>query len=172
MQSVGNQHSIHRNKQNDFLGKQKTALQSLVPNNSANKNALLLSFFQVAHVFMQQRKSLTEPESVIKPCLNIEANLLRGGKKALEKVQQIPLSNDTMSVRSFIIAEDMKPQMIAKLIEALCFASQFDKTTNHAQLIVYCRFPNKSAGKIVQHFLCCLPIGLQTTGKIHFFQAG
>ena len=110
-----NKHSIHRNKseqflkkQYDYLCKQKIALQSLVLNNSYNKNALLLSSFEIAHVLMQQRKPYTEAESVIKPCLKIIANLLHGGKNALKKVQQIPLSNDTMTVRSGMIAEDIK----------------------------------------------------------------
>ena len=77
-------------------------------------------------------------------------------------MQQIPLSNDTMTVRSAMIAEDIKQQLIANLIEAPCFALQFDETTdigNDAQLIVHCRFPNKSVGKIVEHFLFCLPVG-------------
>ena len=115
-----NKHSIHRNKseqffkkQYDYLCKQKTALQSLVINNSYNKNDLLLSSFQRAHVLMQQRKPSTEAESVIKPCLKIVANLLHGGKNGLEKVQQIPLSNDKMTVRSGMTAEDIKEQLIA-----------------------------------------------------------
>ena len=173
-----NKHSIHRNKSerffkklHDFLGKQKTALQSLITNSSANKNALLLSSFQIAHVLMQQRKPYTKAESVIKPSLKIVANLFHGGKNALEKLQQIPLCNDTMKVRSAMIAEDMKQQLIAKLIKAPCFAMEFDKKTDitsYGQLIVYCRFPNKIIGKIVQHFLCYLPIGLQTAGKFIF----
>ena len=129
-----NKHNIHRNKseqffkkQYDYLCKQKTALQSLVINNSYNKNALVLSSFQTAHVLMLQRKPYTEPESAITPCLKIVANLLHGGKNVLEKVQQIPLSNDTMTVRNGIIAEDIKEQLIAKLIEAPCFALQFAK---------------------------------------------
>ena len=71
---------------------------------------------------MQQRKQYTETESVIKPCLKIVANLLLGGKNALEKVQQIPMSNDTMTVRSAMTAQDLKQQLIAKFIEAPCFA--------------------------------------------------
>ena len=173
-----NKHGIHRNKseqffkkQHDSLCKQQTAVQRLVVNNSANKNALLLSSFQIAHVLMQQKKPYTEAESVIKPCLKIVANLLHGGQNALEKVQQIPLSNDTMTARSAMIAGDIKQQLIANLIEAPCFALQLDETTdisNDAQLIVYCRFPNKSVGKIVKHFLFCLPVGLQTTGEFNF----
>ena len=173
-----NKHSIHRNKskqffkkQYDYLCKQKTALQSLVINNSYNKNALLLFSFQIAHVLMQQRKPYTEAKSVIKPCLKIAANFLHGGKNASEKVQQIPLSNNKMTVRSVMIAEDIKKQLIAKLIEAPCFALQFDETTditNDAQLIVYFRFPNKAVGEIVEHFLFCLSVGLQTTGAFIF----
>ena len=114
----------------------------------------------------QQKKPYTDAESVIKPCLKIVANLLHGGLNALEKVQEIPLSNDTMTARSAMIAEDIKQQLIANLIESPCFALQFDETTdigNDAQRFVYCRFPNKSVGKIVEHFLFCLPVGLQTT---------
>ena len=57
------------------------------------------------------------------------------------------------------------------MIEAPCFALQFDETTNitnDAQLIVYCRFPNKAVEKIVEHFLFCLSVGLQTTGEFIF----
>ena len=71
-----------------------------------------------------------------------------------------------------MIAEDMNQQLIAKLIEASCFALQFDETTditNHAQLIVYCRFPSKSVGKLFNIF-CCFPIGLQTTEEFIFFK--
>ena len=70
-----------------------------------------------------------------------------------------------------MIAEDMKQQLIAKLIEALCFASQFDKTTditNHAQLIVYCRFPNKSVGQIVKHFFVVFLLDCKLLGKFIF----
>ena len=59
-----------------------------------------------------------------------------------------------------MIADDIKQQLIAKLKEAPFFALQFDETTdikNNAQLIVYCRFPDKSVKKIVEHCLFCLP---------------
>ena len=100
-----NKHSIHQNKskqyfkkQHDFFGKQKIALQLLATNNYGNKNALLLSSFQIAHVLMQQTKLYTETELVINSCLKIVANLLHDGKNASEKVQQIPLSSDIMNV--------------------------------------------------------------------------
>ena len=67
-----------------------------------------------------------------------------------------------MKVRSAMIAEDITQQLIAKQIEEPYFALQFEETTdiaNHARLIIYCLFSNKSVDKFVQHFLCCLPIG-------------
>ena len=70
-----------------------------------------------------------------------------------------------------MIAEDIKQQLIAKLIKAPCFALQFDEIKdikNHAQLIVYCRFPNESVKKIVEHYLSCLPVGLQSTREFIF----
>ena len=124
-------------------------------------------------MLIQQRKPYTEAKSIIKPCLKIVANLLHGGKNTLEKVQQISLFNDTMTVRNGMIAEDIKEQLIAILIGrfAPCFALQFEETTditNNAQLIVYCQFVNKTVQKIVEHFLFCLSVGLQTTGEFIF----
>ena len=171
-------HAIHQNKsvqffkkQHDYLYNQQSALKSLVRNTSANTKPLLFSSFQIAHVLMQQKKPYSEAESVIKPCLKIVANLCHGGKQAVDKVEQIPLSNDTMSVRGSMIADDIKQQLIAKLKEAPCFALQLDETADikhDAQLIVYCRFPDKSVKKIVEHFLFCLPVGVQTTGEFIF----
>ena len=79
---------------------------------------------------MQQKMPLSEAESVIKPCLKIVANLCHGGKQAADKVEQVPLSNDTLTVRGSMIAEDIKPQLIAKMKEAPCFALQLDETTD------------------------------------------
>ena len=90
------------------MRKQNTALQSLIINNLAIKKTLLLSSFQIAIALMQQKNPYTEAESVSKACLKIVAHLLHGGRYAEEKVQQTPLSEDTMTVQSAMIAEDIK----------------------------------------------------------------
>ena len=56
---------------------------------------------------MHQKKPPSKAESVIKPCLKITANLLHDGEQAVDKVEQIPLSNDAISARSAMIAEDI-----------------------------------------------------------------
>ena len=76
-----------------------------------------------------------------------------------------------MIASSGMIDADIKQQLIAKLIEAHCFAPQFYKTTdikNNTQLIVYCRFPEESVKKILENFLFCLPVGLHSTGEFIF----
>ena len=60
----------------------------------------------------------------------------------------------------------IKKIVLAKLRLALCFGFQLDETTditNKAQLIVYVRFPDTERMKIVDHYLFCLPIGIDTT---------
>lgn len=120
---------------------------------------------------MREKKPCNKAETVIKSGLKIGANRLHGGKQGMDKVELIALSNDTMAVRGTMIAQDLKLQLIAKLMDTPCFALQFDETTdikNDAQLIFYCRCPATSVGKIVKHFLFCPPIWQMTTGESIF----
>ncbi|XP_078256189.1 protein FAM200A-like [Rhinoraja longicauda] len=161
----------HGNHQNKYLWKQQNFFQSMVKNDTATKKTLLLASLQIAHVFMKEKKPYTEAEKVVRPCLKIVANLLHSGKQAVDKVVQIPLTNDTMKLRSTMIAEDVKHQLMAKLLEAPFFALQFDEPMdikNDAQLIVHCRLPDQSLGKIVEHYLFGVPVGEQTTGEFIF----
>ena len=65
-----------------------------------------------------------------------------------------------------MIAASLKEIVLAKLRLAPCFELQLDETTDitsKAQLIVYVRFPSTERMKIVDHYLFCLPIGIDTT---------
>ena len=65
-----------------------------------------------------------------------------------------------------MIAASLKEIVLAKLRLAPCFGLQLDETTDitsKAQLIVYVRFPSTERMKIVDHYLFCLPIGIDTT---------
>lgn len=90
----------------------------------------LLASLQIAHVLMKEKKPYTAAEKVVKPCLKIIAYLPHGRKQAVDKIVQIPLSNDTMKLRSTVIAEDLKHQLMAILLEAPFFALLFDETTD------------------------------------------
>ena len=91
----------------------------MVTKDSLTQKPLLIASLQIANVPMQEKKA----ETVVKPCLKMIANLLQGGKKAVDKGAQIHLSNDTMKRRSTIIVEDLKQQLIAKLKKSFILCS-------------------------------------------------
>ena len=65
-----------------------------------------------------------------------------------------------------MIAVSLKEIVLAKLRLAPCFGLQLDEATdisNKAQLIVYVRFPSIERMKIVDRYLFCFPISIETT---------
>ena len=120
---------------------------------------------------MSQKKPFTLAESVVKPCLEIVAQEIHGGATAVTKVQKLALSDNTMQRRCSLIAASLKEIVLAKLLLAPFFGLQLDEMTyitSKAQLIVYVRFPNTERMKIVDHYLFCLPIGIDTTALSKF----
>ena len=58
------------------------------------------------------------------------------------------------------------PEGTASSKIATLFGIQLDETTDirrEAQLIVHCRFPDIEEKPIVEHYLCCLQLGIETT---------
>ena len=74
-----------------------------------------------------------------------------------------------------MIAASLKEIVLAKLRLAPCFGLPLDETTDissKAQLIVYVRFPSIERMKIVDHYLFCFPIGIETTALSGFSKFG
>lgn len=169
------QHSEHKNKSKEFfeairaeLKKQQRSFDSIMVHQEKEEKSLLMTSMEIAHILMKYKKPFTLAETVILPCLEIAAQHLHGGKKPLDKVRSIPLSDSSMKRRSVAVAEDLKDQLLTRLRAAPWFGLQFDETTdivNVAQLLAYCRFPDSQSKKIVEHFLFCLPLGVQTTAE-------
>ena len=84
--------------------KQVSLLESQVK--SANKD-LVLASLKMAHVVMKRKRPYTELESVVLPCLEIAADILHGGKKAVTKVREIPLLDNTTKRRCDDILKDL-----------------------------------------------------------------
>ena len=134
-------------------------------------NDLVLASLQMAHVVMKRKRPYTELESVVLPCLEIAADTLHGGKKAVSKVRQIPLSDNTTKRRCDGISEDLLKQLLDKLKKAHSYGIQFDETTyisNEVQLIVYCRLADEEAKTIVEHYLYCLKVCVSATAQTIF----
>ena len=164
-------HSEHKNKSATFF-KQQTRQYALQQQRfeqlmvARSDQPLVITSLKIAHVLMSQMKPFTLAESVAKPCLEIVAQEIHGGTMAVTKVQKLALSDNTMQRRCSLIAASLKEIFLAKLRLAPCFGLQLDEMTyitSKAQLIVYVRFPSTERMKIVDHYLFCLPIGIDTT---------
>ena len=85
--------------------------------------------------------------------------------------RQISLSDSTAKRTFDRISEDLRNQLLDKLKRAHSYGIQLNKTTDisdERQLIVYCRFANEEAKIIVEHYLCCLKIGVSATAQAIF----
>ena len=81
-------------------------------------NDWVLASLQMAHVVMKRKRPYTELESVFLSSLEIAADTLQGGEKAIAKVRQIPLSDSTTKRRCDRISEDLLNQLVVKLKKA------------------------------------------------------
>ena len=153
-----------RKKQSNLFDKQ-IGLQS-----TQDKN-LLLASLKMSHHMMKVKRPYTELESVVLPCLEIVADLIHGGKKEVNKIKQIPLSDTTVAQRCAVISADIKEQLIQKILKASSFGVQLDESTDitsEAQLIVFCRFPDIEINRIVEHYLFFQPAGVRATAETIF----
>ena len=85
--------------------------------------------------------------------------------------RQISLSDSTAKRTFDRISEDLRNQLLDKLKRAHSYGIQLNKTTDisdKVQLIVYCRLANEEAKTIVEHYLCCLKIGVSATAQAIF----
>ena len=86
----------------------------MIKNDSAIKKTYPFGFFYVARKLMNERRSYTETESVVKSYLEIVANLLHDGNQAVHKVAQIPSFKNTVKHRFDMVADSLKQQLMAK----------------------------------------------------------
>ena len=131
----------------------------------------MLASLKMAHVVMKRKRPYTELESVVLPCLEIAADILHGGKKAVSKVREIPLSDNTTKRRCDNISKDLLKQLVVKLKKSPAYGLQLDETTDISddqQLIVYCRFVDAEAKTTVEHYLCCVKVGVSATAQSMF----
>ncbi len=85
--------------------------------------------------------------------------------KIAELLKSIPLSNDTVSMRITLTADDVKSHLISCITCSDTFAIQIDESTdimNHVQMMVFVRYEHERM--IYEDFLLCKPIPKTTKG--------
>ena len=86
-------HSEHKNKSATFF-KQQTRQYAVQQQRfellmvARSDQPLVITSLKIAHVLMSQKKPFTLSESVVKPCLEIVAQEIHGGARAVTKVQR------------------------------------------------------------------------------------
>lgn len=149
--------AMKKNKEN-----QKLMLKNIVaPNKSV---PLVRASLRIAHLMAVHKSPFTEAQDVIGPTLCIVAEELFD-KIALIKVKEVPL--DTMTKRTQLIAEDLEDEISQKVRSSPWFGIPFDESTdvcNRAQLICFIRFLDMDKEDILEDFLFCEDVGVDTKG--------
>ena len=125
----------------------------------------------MANIVIKRKRPYIELESVVLPCHEIAANILHGGKKAVSKMRKISLSDHTTERKCDDILKDLVKQLVIKLKKNPAYGLQLDETTDildEAHMIVYCRFVIAEAKTTVEHYLCCVEVGVSTTAQSIF----
>ena len=89
-------------------------------------------------------------------------------KKTERKFQNIFLSDTTVSRRGFHMVEDLLEQLLCKIGKVPRHGLQLDKSTDigrRAQLLVFIRIPDTDLYNIVDEYLCCLDLEVNTSAE-------
>ena len=125
--------------------------------------ATLEASYRIALRVAECKKAHTIGEELIKPCL-VESVRLVCGEKEAEKINQIPLSNNTIKRRIDEMSEDILEQVIGEIKNSAYFALALDESTdvaNCSQLLVYARYLKD--GDLKEEFL--FSHSLETTAR-------
>lgn len=108
----------------------------------ATSEKSLVASFEISKLIAQSKKPHTIGETLVKPSL-IKAVEEVLGLEAKKKIQDIPLSNNTVKVRIELMSNDIEEQLVSKIKKSPFFALQCDESTdisNCCQLLVFVRF--------------------------------
>ncbi|XP_022823722.1 SCAN domain-containing protein 3-like [Spodoptera litura] len=108
----------------------------------ATSEKLLVASFEISKLIVQSKKPHTVGETLVKPCL-IKAVEEVLGLEVKKKIQDIPLSNNTVKARIELMSSDIEEQLVSRIKKSPFFALQCDESTdisNCCQLLVFVRF--------------------------------
>lgn len=163
-------HKEFNNKPRDFFirkVKELTAQKKVMSTISKVDYSLVKASYLVAFRIAKCKKPYNIGETLIKPCLlDVTSELL--GPSAAKKMNDLPLSNDTISRRINDISVDIEEQVIDKVKLSKWFSIQLDKSTDVSQkaiLLCYVRFIDFQTSELCEDLLCCCELPSHTTGS-------
>jgi len=132
--------------------------------NTVNQKALRASY-QLAVRIAKSKKPHNIAESLILPAaIEMCREMCRG--VVADKLKMIPVLNDTIHRRISNAANDVKDQLVKRILLARKFAIQLDEPTDvagHAQLIAYVRYIYEHS--MEEDILLCKELPTNTTAE-------
>ena len=130
--------------------------------------------FVVAWKIARAKAPQIAGENLIKPA-SVEMARIMCGDAVANKLEMVPLSNDTMKRRIKELSRNVLQQTITAIRHCERFSLQLDETTDigsDAQLMVFVQYFDTN--DFVEQFLFCHPLAKNTTGeeifkKVNFF---
>nr|XP_054771475.1 SCAN domain-containing protein 3-like [Lytechinus pictus] len=120
---------------------------------------------RVSWILNKNKLPFTASE-VVKECMVETAKVLCPEK--VETLKKIPLSNDTNTRRSEVLANNLKDELLEKLKVADAISLAIDESTDItdvAQLALFVRFLDESSGTFREELLELLPLTGSTTSS-------
>ena len=127
--------------------------------------AVTQASFEIAQHIAKQKKPHTIGENLIKACLKRAVKVVLGEESA-NKIDKIPLSNNTVKDRITRMSADIKEKVIVEISTSPLFAIQLDESTDVAscsQLLVFVRYICED--DLIEEFLFCSDLEQTTTGQ-------
>ncbi|XP_072381371.1 protein FAM200A-like [Diabrotica undecimpunctata] len=131
------------------------SLKNILKSYSTYDKATLKASYQLSLRIAKTKKPFTVGKELVLPCIVDSTKAILGDKYA-KQMQNIPLSNDTVSRRIEDMASDFETQLLKKIHSLKIFAVQLDESTditNKAILLVFILFIDKDNKKLSGEFL-------------------
>ncbi|XP_067249349.1 zinc finger BED domain-containing protein 5-like [Chanodichthys erythropterus] len=146
--------------QKELQGQKKVLIkQTTIPTKAQRAS------YEVAYLIAQTKKPHNIGETLIKPAAIAMSHVMHGDKLAAE-LEQVPLSDGTVSRRITEMAQDIKCQLIDRVKKSGRYALQLDESTDvssTAQLLVFVRYIFE--GKLNEEMLFCTQLEGSCTGE-------
>ena len=146
-------------RMHEGMKKQIGALKNMV----VEDKPLLMASYLIALQIAKNKKPYTIGEDLIKPCM-LQACEAVLGKQAVQRLNFIPMSANTVKRRIEEMAEDIENQVIKMVKNSPFYSIQLDESTdvsNKALLLCFVRV--ECEGELQEELLCSLNLPGKTT---------
>jgi len=138
-------------------------MHTYLSSGSSNEDSLE-AYFRISYRIAKSGKNHTISENLILPSIK-DAVSCMFEKDYVNKINSIPLSNDTVSRRIKDISNDIEETLLKGINDSQLFSIQVDESTDVAQLdvlLVIARYLKENES--VEGLLLCHPLTERTTG--------